>query len=239
MLRVTRNALVLVVGLTLFGDASVDADSDYYRVDVDRQHTRGLPGSGRSSSRYDIRIERPYSSTRKICNGSCINNPTISCAGGHHFVSVPGILNHLTQKHRMNRNLEAQTQLLEAQTELLRYQLQQQQRTDRASRSQPRQRVLSDEDRRAAQKRLVKRYTQQHQVVPSKPKYRNEFDVMVEIVRLGVLDAKTALSRYAKHRPPQSVARLRDALEKANLLKPPQPHSDFIHHTNTTDITLP
>ena len=125
MLRVTRNALVLVLGLTLFGDASVDADSDYYRVDVDRQHTRGFPGSGRSSSRYDIRIERPYSSTRKICNGSCINNPTISCAGGHHFVSVPGILNHLTQKHRRNRNLRAQTELLEAQTALLNYQLQQ------------------------------------------------------------------------------------------------------------------
>ena len=247
MLRVTRNALVLVVGLTLFGDASVDADSDYYRVDVDRQHTRWFPGTGYSSSRYDIRIERPYSSTRKICNGSCINNPTISCAGGEHFVSVPGILNYVTQKRRMNRNLRAQTELLEAQTALLNYQLQQQQRAERNARRlarqanrRPRQRVVSDEDRRLAQKRLVKRYTQQHQSTKAtKAKYRNEFDVMVEVVRLGVLDAKTAISRYAKHRPPQSVARLRDALEKANLLKPPQPHSDFIHHTNTTDITLP
>ena len=48
---------------------------------------------------------------------------------------------------------------------------------------------------------------------------------MVEVVRLGVLDAQTALSRYAKHRPPQSVARLRDALKKANLLNTSQPKS--------------
>lgn len=139
----TSFALVLIVGITLFGSTNIDARSRYYRVNVDATHNTWYPGN--TSSTYDIRIEEPFAvprvpevTTYNPCRYGCIR-PDMVCANGRHIARVPDMFEKyqkLKRQRQQQRLLNAQTELLETQAALARYQLQQIEDAERYKRNQ-------------------------------------------------------------------------------------------------------
>lgn len=221
MFHVKRYILVVIVAFALSGYSGVDANYYRYRVDVGQgSYNIGI---------YDYTVYDPVPAfkreLRELRRDIECGFPSHTTADNSPRIArVPDMvekMNRLKQQRSQNRYLNAQTELLEAQTALAQYQLRQAKRANRQPYRPP-----SEAQQRAARKRLVQNALRAERQSskkrqPSTPvkttKYRDEVDVMVEIVRLGVLDAQTALSRYAKRRTPQEASRLRAALIDAGF----------------------
>lgn len=160
MLRVTRNALtLLVVGVMLFSSTHVNAKSKYYKVNIDGTHTTWYPGQ--TSSSYNIWIDEPFAvpdfpsiHQHNPCRYGCVESSKFltRCSGsGVHIARILPDISEIRREQQQQLLHNAQVELLEAQAALTR---QLARNARRPAEPHPNSLAGLEKQRRAAQKRL-------------------------------------------------------------------------------------